>query len=212
MFGFQLYSQESDYRAISESDISVKYEKLTDTVNIKQSRIALKWKILKPEIKEKIRNNISEKKKDIKSDTTKLTKIYYVGKKENVKLKVNGKFLKPTSSSPQFQYESIYGDSIFKIDLGTVQRYTKIRNSKLIFNDLRRVANIKLDTEFSIIDIEVEHIRNLIDILESEREFEEGAKKIKESGKEPEIPDTIEVLEDEVILIKHKIPKRKQSW
>lgn len=212
IFGFELYSQESDYRLISESDISVKYEKITDTVNIKKSRIALKWKILKPEVKEKIRTNIAEKKKDIKSDTTNLSKIYYVGKKENVELKINGRLLKPTVSLAKFQYISIYGDSIYKIDLGTISRYSKVKSAELILKDLKRRAELKIDSKYSLINIEVEHIRNLTDILEWERRFEENAKKIKESGKVPEIPDTIEVIEKEVVLIKHKIPKRKHSW
>jgi len=212
IFGFDLYSQESEYKPISESDIRVNYETLTDTINIKKSRIALKWKILKPETKEKIRNNISKKKKDIESDTSDLTRISYFGNKTNVGLKINGKLLKTTSSIPEYNYKSIFGDSIFKINLGTIPRYSEIQSAELIFADLKRTAKIQLDTKYSIIDMEVEYIENLSEILKREKEVDENRKKLEESGKEPEIPNTIEVIEDEVVLIKHKIPKRKHGW
>ncbi|EWH08869.1 hypothetical protein KLA_17434 [Cellulophaga geojensis KL-A] len=212
LFGFDLYCQESDYRPIAESDISVQYEKIIDTVNIKKSRIALKWKILEPEIKEKIRNNISEKKKDIESDTSNLTQIYYFGKKENVGLKINGILLKPTSALPEYYNKSIYGDSIFKINLGTIPRYSEIKGAELIFKNLQRSAKLHLDPKYSLIHIEVEHIEDLTEIIKQEKEFEQNIKELEESGKEPEIPDIIEVLESEVVLIMHKTPKRKHSW
>ena len=212
LFGFDLYCQETDYRPISESDIRVRNEKIIDTVNIKVSRIALKWKTLEPEIKEKVRNNILEKKKDIESDTSNLTQIYYFGKKENVELKINGILLKPTSTLPEYHYESIYGDSIFKINLGLIPRYSEIKNAELLLKDLRRNAKLQLDSKYSLIHIEVEHIRDLTDILKREKQVEQNWKKLKESGKEPEIPETIEVLEDEEVLVTHKTPKRKHSW
>ena len=212
LFGFALYSQEPVYRPISESDIRVRNEKITDTVNIKESRIALKWKTLEPEIKEKIRNNILEKKKDIESDTSNLTQIYYFGKKENVELRINGILLKAPSTLPEYYNESIYGDSIFKINLGIIPRYSEIRNAELILKDLKRNAKLQLDSKYSLIHIEVEHIEDLTEILKREKEVELNRKKLEESDKEPEIPETIEVLENEEVLIIHKIPKRKHSW
>ncbi len=212
IFGFKLYSQESDYRLISKSDISVKYEKIIDTINIKKSRIALKWKILKPDVKEKIRNRISEKKKDIESDTSNLTQICYFGKNENVRLKINGKLLKPTSAKPEYYNESIYGDSIYKVNLGTIPRHSEIKHAELTFKNLKRNAILHLDPKYSLIHIEVEHIENLNEIIKREKQVEQNTKKLQKSGKEPEIPETIEVLESEEILIIHKIPKRKHSW
>ena len=212
LLGFDLYCQESVYKSISESDIRVRNEKITDTANIKKSQIALKWETLQPEIKEKIRNNILEKKKDIESDTSNLTQIYYFGKKAKVELRINGILLKLTSNSPEYYDKSIYGDSIFKINLGIIPRYSEIKNSELIFNDLKRNAKLQLDSKYSLIHIEVEHIEGLSEILKREKKLEQNRKKLEESGKEPEIPETIEVLESEEILIIHKIPKRKHSW
>lgn len=212
IFGLDISCQESDYRPISESDISVQYEKIIDTVDIKKSRIALKWKILKPEIKEKIRYRISEKKKDIESDNSNLTQIYYFGKKENVQLKINGILLKPTLKLPEYYNKSIYGDSIFKINLGIIPRYSEIKDTELIFKDLKRNAKLQLDSKYSLIHIDVEHIENLIEILKREKRVKQNRKKQEESGKQPEVPETIEVLESEEVLIIHKIPKRKHSW
>ena len=211
LFGFELFCQESDYRQVDESDIRVQYETIIDTVNIKKSRIALKWKMLEPEIKEKIRNNISEQKKDIESDTSNLTQIYYLGKKENVGLKINGIFLIPTSTLAEYYNESIYGDSIFKIKLGTIPRYSEIKDAELFFKDLHRSAKLQLDPKYSLIHIEVEHIEGLTEVLKREKEFEQNRKELKESGKVPKIPDTIEVLESEAVVIMHKIPKGKHS-
>lgn len=207
LFGFNLYSQDIEYKAISESDISAKHEKVIDTLNNKL--LSWKWKVMKPDDKKKIRNRILKLKKDIESDSANVTKIYYFGKKANVGLKINGMLSKPPSSLIEYYSESIFGDSIFKIDLGTIPRYSKVESATVFFNDLKRIAEIEIDTNYSLIHIEVEHIENLTEILRRKKEFDENRKKLKESGKEPEIPDTIEVLNDEVVLINHKIPKRK---
>jgi|SRR5690554_1442290 len=211
IFGFDLYSQESEYKPISESDIKIHHEKNIDTLNNK--RLAWKWKAMKSEDKENIRNRILEMEKDIESDSTDTTKILYYGKKENVGLKINGKFLKPnSSSSAEYYSESIYGDSIFKIDLGTIPRFSKVRNAKLFFKDSKRTAEFDIDTKYSLINIKVEYVRSLSDILKWEEKTAKNAEEIKKSGKLPEIPDTIEIWEDDEIYILHKIPKRKHSW
>ncbi len=206
IFGFDLYSQESEYKPISESDIKIHSEKNIDTINNK--RLAWKWKVMKSEDKEKIRNRISEIEKDIESDSTDWTKILYYGKKENVGLKIDGKFLKPNSSSAEYYSESIYGDSIFKIDLGTIARYSKVQSAKLFFKDSKRTAEFEIDTNYSLINIKVENIRSLSEILKWEKETEKNAEEIKKSGKLPEIPDTIEIWEDDEIFVIHKIPKK----
>ncbi|MVO09388.1 hypothetical protein GOQ30_09480 [Flavobacterium sp. TP390] len=133
LFGRDLYSQEFEYKPISESDIKVRFEKNIDTVNNKE--LAWNWKVMKSEYKEKIRNRILEIEKDIESDSSRLTQIYYYGKRENVELKIDGKFLKPTSSSAEYDSESIYGDSIFKINLCVIPRHSKIQSAALFFKD-----------------------------------------------------------------------------
>ena len=210
IFGFDLYSQESEYKPISESDIKMHFEKNIDTVNNK--KLAWKWKIMKFEDKEKIRNRILEIEKDIESDSSNLTQIYYYGKKENVGLKIDGKFLKTTSSSAEYDSKSIYGDSIFKINLGKIPRHSKIQSAALFFKDSKRTAQFEIDTKYSLINIKVENLRSLSDILKWEEETAKNAEEIKKTGKLPEIPDTIEIWEDDEIYIFHKIPKRKHSW
>ena len=210
IFGFDLYSQESEYKPISESDIKMHFEKNIDTVNNK--KLAWKWKIMKFEDKEKIRNRILEIEKDIESDSSNLTQIYYYGKKENVGLKIDGKFLKPTSSSAEYDSKSIYGDSIFKINLGKIPRHSKIQSVELFFKDSKRTAEFEIDTKYSLINIKVEYVRSLSNILKWEEETAKNAEEIKKTGELPEIPDTIEIWEDDEIYIFHKIPKRKHSW
>ena len=210
IFGFDLYSQESVYRPIFESYIKFHYDRKYDTVN--NRRLARKWKVLKSKDKEKIRNLILEKKKDIESDTTDLTNFFYYGKKESVGLKINGELLNSVSSSNGYWSESIYGDSIFIIDLGTIPRYYKVDKAILFLNDSKRTAEFEIDTNYSLINIEVENIISLSEILKWEEESVKKEEKLKKTGKLPEIPDTIEVWPDEDIYIIHKIPKKKHNW
>ena len=210
IFGFDLYTQESEYKPISEYDIKIHFEKNIDTVNNK--KLGWKWKIMTFEDKEKIRNRILEIEKDIESDSSNLTQIYYYGKKENVGLKIDGKFLKPTSSSAEYDSKSIYGDSIFKINLGKIPRHSKIQSVELFFKDSKRTAEFEIDTKYSLINIKVEYVRSLSNILKWEEETAKNAEEIKKTGELPEIPDTIEIWEDDEIYIFHKIPKRKHSW
>ena len=208
--GFINCSPQLNYIPISDYDVKSKFDKAVDTLNdYRNSRL---FKTIKTADKEKIKNRILERKKDIESDSTLLTKIYYFGKKENVGLKINGKLLKPTSSLAAYEYESIYGDSIFKINLGTIPRYSKIRRPKLLFNDLKRVADIKIDTKYSLIYIEVGFIENRTEILEREKTVNDNRKKAYELDKTIETPDFIEVIEKEEVMIYHKIPKRKHGW
>lgn len=210
IFGFDLYSQESEYRLISENEIRTEYEKVIDTTG--NTKLLMYWKTMTSDDKEKIRNRILEQKKDIESDTSNLTKIFYIGKREDVELKINGKTLYPTLSKAEYYSESISGDSIFKINLGTIPRYSNVQSAELILNDLRRKAKIQLDTKYSLLEIQVEHIEKLNEILKREKEVEENRKKLDQLGIKPEIPKTIEVMEREEVLILHRIPKRKHIW
>lgn len=211
LFRIGLYSQESEYSLIAESDIKIQYEKIIDTLHDK--RLSKLWNTIKSDsYKEKIRKKIIAQKRDIESDTSNFTKIYYIGKKENISLKINDKLLNPTSSNSQYHSESIYGDSIFKIYIGTISRYYSIIPAELIFNDLKRKAKIQLDTKYSLIEIKVKNIVSLLEISKrKESEEDQSLQILNASDKLPVIPCSIEILKNEEVSIWHLISKIKYN-
>ncbi|MEM6892816.1 MAG: hypothetical protein AAF554_03935 [Bacteroidota bacterium] len=206
------------YREITNDSIHSYSQERTvslelDTLDLRVRRF---WKNLSTEEKKSFKLEFKEsriaRQKDIAADTSNFTKIYYFGKKENVELKINGKFLKPERSLSEYHSESIYGDSIFKIRLGKIPRYSKVESTKMYLNNLRRTIELKIDPKYSLIEIEVSHIRSKTEILQSEKNLRHIQKKITKSDKPPKLPETIEVLEDEIVSVTHKIPKRNHSW
>ena len=206
------------YREITNDSIHSSSQKRTvslelDTLDSRIRRLLINLSTEeKKNFKIKFNKSRLARQKDIEADTSNFTKIYYFGKKENVELKINGKFLKPEQSMSEYHSESIYGDSIFKIRLGKIPRYSKVESTKLYLNDLRRTVELKIEPKYSLVEIEVSHIRSKTEILQSEKNLREIQKKIRKSDKPPEPPKTIEVLEDEIVSITHKIPKRNHSW
>ncbi len=202
--GFNIYSQDSSYKPILDSDIKMKYERVIDTVN--NEPLTSRWTKLRPIDRQIIRDRISQMKKDIEFDTSDITQIYYFGKKEDIEFKIDGKTIMLTSPVAEYDSESIVGDSIFKISLGSIPRFSNVKKAELVLSDLKRTVTFDIDTKYSLIYIEADKVRSTVDILNDKNEMVAEAQ---ESDKDAVLPSA-QLMKKEEIAIWHKIPR--SSW
>lgn len=184
-------------------NISIKLDTL-------DKRVTKIWNKLKNDEKKdfmsKIEDSRIERIKDIKADTSEITRIYLSGNEDHVvfygKDRNDLTNLSARYEELDFYFESC--DSIYKkIEIGTLDRNTGVNKVKIRYPDLKRFAILDLDTRYSSIHIFASSIRQKLE-LENDS-LRAGVKR----DSIPPLPDFIEVVNEEGIYIYYEIPKRK---
>jgi len=181
-----------------------------DTLNIRVRRILNNLgNEEKVDFINKMKKSKIERIKDIKADTSKITRIFisgnenhvvFHGKEKTVLINLSDKY-----DEVDFYFESM--DSIYKkIEIGSLDRNTGNQKVKIAYPDLKRFAILDLDTSYSSIHIYASSIRPKL-------KLKNNSHKEKFTNESPSsAPETIEVLSEEGIHIYYEIPNKNRSW
>jgi len=187
--------------ALPARHISINQDSLEKTVQ------KYNWRKLRNISKEDLMNKIKktriEKIKDIKADTSNITKLYLTGTENHVilygKNKTDLNNLSDSYDAIDWQYES--NDSIYsKIEIGRLDRNTGNSKLKIIYPELKRFAILDLDTRYSSIHIHASAIKPKLKLENTTH---------RDTNTNYPVPDFIEVIPDEAIYIFYEIPNRE---
>lgn len=208
LFGFNItIGQSDDFQIIKDVETHFEKRDIGETLDTINGKFGNYWKILNQEEKSLAIKSFEERKNDIQADSSKSTILYLTGKENNVIVEIKGRkksFTGLRSGFKTIDYETM--DSIYdRIEIGKLERNSGNKTVKIIYPDLMRYLLLEIDTSYSSILI---WASTIYPMEKSEEEISDNEK----TNISTEIPDFIEVMDEELVNVYYEIPKRKHSW
>ena len=203
------FSQSKKYVNIYHNDVKYTKMGIFDTLSVKNKEKWEFWKKTKRfDLINKIRIENQNINKNIAKDSSSTTEILFTGETDLIRIEYKGIIiLKKELKTPikKNSYMSFLNENNILLEkyyhtykIGEIPRSKKIITVKLFFEDKKRIAEIKLDTNYSRIEIVADNIYNKKNL---------NSKNVNQS-KTP--PETIEIIAEELI-INHIIPVKENK-
>jgi hypothetical protein len=205
LFGSNIsFGQSDEFQIIKNVETHFEKRDIGQTLDTINGKFGNHWKNLSQKVKSLAIKYFEERKKDIQADSSKSTILYLTGKENNVVVEINGRKKSFTGLRSRFKtidYETM--DSIYKrVEIGKLERNSGNKTVKIIYPDLMRYLLLEIDTNYSSILI---WASTIYPIEKSEDEISANEK----TNISTQIPDFIEIMDEELVNIYYEIPKKK---